>query len=237
MRKLKGNVLKIVSTSMAMMMVMSGVASAQTNTISPNEKVSITLLSENNYLIEDLEKEASFVYTASEDMKSAVIIDEKGKKSHLTIDEYYDENSGIKSLTVKIDGEITATGEVSTGNINDTDSSELRERMIAAKGNYDYKLINTFTINPDLTKSILSVASSILAVASVALTAGIAHTVAQEAVKLFNLDEIVRNAGIRINQLYSKDAPMNLQIKAVTRIYKDSAMQHMKKMFTSFRAV
>ena len=72
MKKLKKGVLKFVTTTMSILIIMTSVSSAQPNVVDGNEKVNIKRIGQNSFMINDLEEDTNAIYTLNPDMKSGV---------------------------------------------------------------------------------------------------------------------------------------------------------------------
>ena len=107
------------------------------------------------------------------------------------------------------------------------------------KASYNYELINRYTLKADALKKASAIAHvrAIITVVGLYLDWGNALTIAGSIIGLYKEFKVPRFTPLSCNVLYAKNAPMNLQIKSVVRIYKDSAATMLAKMYTYFRAV
>lgn len=235
MKKLKKGVLKFVTTTMSILIIMTSVSSAQPNVVDGNEKVNIKRIGQNSFMINDLEEDTNAIYTLNPDMKSGVISYEDGTKSYLTVETKYNNDNNLEYVS-KVDGEIVLIAEQHTSDIDDTYMNELEEDTSNSgnqKASYNYELINRYTLKADALKK----ASAIITVVGLYLDWGNALTIAGSIIGLYKEFKVPRFTPLSCNVLYAKNAPMNLQIKSVVRIYKDSAATMLAKMYTYFRAV
>ena len=61
MKKLKKGVLKFVTTTMSILIIMTSVSSAQPNVVDGNEKVNIKRIGQNSFMINDLEEDTNAI--------------------------------------------------------------------------------------------------------------------------------------------------------------------------------
>lgn len=227
---LKRNVKKIVVSSLVMFMSVGSISNIHANTVE-NNGLSITQLSDSNFIINDKEAETTAVLKFNSKDMSGVITYEDGKKSYLSTEIEYDENGNVKETVAKIDGTVIATGYSSTENINqeELDMDKFTERS------YSYDFIHRYEMSVNATSSKTNIAMAMLSiVGSFYTTLGICTTVAGVLMTLYNELIVPKMSKVSVNVLFSKNAPTSIKYKNVWRIYgKDGSVANMHTAYKS----